>query len=153
MLKQMETSSKYRIRTQRILILSIISILFINGISLWIPNKEKLEQLENLAQHENVAEIYERDMQITVRSSEQRQVDIAKINEISISKDMDLTKRCGISKEEFKEIMKHLKGDTSGFFYENSDTIYDLCQRYELNEVFFCGLIAAESRMEYNKKT
>ena len=52
-----------------------------------------------------------------------------------------------------KNLRKGLKCDTSGFFYENSDTIYDLCQRYELNEVFFCGLIAAESRMEYNKKT
>ena len=58
---------------------------------------------------------------------------------------MDLTKRTGVSKEDFKELMKNLKVDTSGFFYENSDTIYDLCEKYELNEVFFCGLIAAES--------
>ena len=31
------------------------------------------------------------------------------------------------------------------FFFENSDYIYDLCEKYELNEIFFCGLISAES--------
>ena len=41
--------------------------------------------------------------------------------------------------------MENLKTDTSGFFENNSDIIYDLCQKYELNEIFFCGLIAAES--------
>lgn len=67
------------------------------------------------------------------------------INEIKISKDMDLTVRCGISKEDFKYLMKNLKPDTTGFFYEYSDIIYDLCEKYEINEIFFCGLIAGES--------
>ncbi len=67
------------------------------------------------------------------------------IEEIRISKNMDLTITTGISKEDFKNLMKGLKCDTSGFFYKNSDTIYDLCQKYELNEIFFCGLIAGES--------
>ena len=67
------------------------------------------------------------------------------IDEITISKNMDLTVRCGISKEDFKTLMKNLKPDTTDFFYHNSDTIYDLCEKYQLNEVFFCGLIAAES--------
>lgn len=67
------------------------------------------------------------------------------IEEIEISKNMDLTITTGISKEDFKKLMKNLKCDTSGFFYKNSDTIYDLCQKYELNEIFFCGLIAGES--------
>lgn len=67
------------------------------------------------------------------------------IEEIEISKTMDLTVRCGISKEDFRTLMQNLKKDTSGFFEKNSDTIYDLCEKYELNEIFFCGLIAAES--------
>lgn len=67
------------------------------------------------------------------------------IEEIKISKNMDLTISIGISKEDFKKLMKNLKCDTSGFFYENSDIIYNLCQKYELNEIFFCGLIAGES--------
>ena len=67
------------------------------------------------------------------------------VKEIKISKDMDLTKRCGVSKEDFQKLMKDLKVDTSGFFERNSGIIYDLCEKYQLNEVFFCGLIAAES--------
>lgn len=67
------------------------------------------------------------------------------IDEIEISRDMDLTQRCGISKEDFIELMTNLKVDTSGFFEENAEIIYDLREKYELNEVFFCGLIAAES--------
>ena len=58
---------------------------------------------------------------------------------------MDLSVRTGISKEDFKEIVKNLKQDTSGFFYDNADLIYDLCEEYEINEIFFCGLISAES--------
>lgn len=67
------------------------------------------------------------------------------IEEIKISKDMDLTISTGISKEDFKKLMKNLKRDTSNFFCENSDIIYDLCYKYQLNEIFFCGLIAGEA--------
>lgn len=70
---------------------------------------------------------------------------IENIKAISISVDMDLTQRTGLSKEEFKMLIGNLKADTSKFFYENSDYIYDLCEKYELNEIFFCGLISAES--------
>jgi len=68
-----------------------------------------------------------------------------KPKDIKISKNMDLTKRTGLSKEDFKKVMKNLKSDKSKFFYRNADTIYELCEKYEINEVFFCGLIAAES--------
>lgn len=64
---------------------------------------------------------------------------------VSISKNMDLTKRTGLSKEEFKELVKHVSQDTSKFFYNNADEIYDLCEEYQINEIFFCGLISAES--------
>jgi len=65
--------------------------------------------------------------------------------DVKISKNMDLTKRTGLSKEDFKKIIKNLKSDKSKFFYRNADTIYDLCEKYQINEMFFCGLIAAES--------
>lgn len=74
------------------------------------------------------------------------------IEEIEISKDMDLTISTGISKEDFKKLMKNLKFDTSRFFYENSDIIYDLCQKYELNEIFFCGLIAGEAGWDISER-
>lgn len=64
---------------------------------------------------------------------------------VKISKNMNLTVRTGLSKEEFKMVMKNLKQDTSKFFYNNADTIYDLCEKYQINEIFFCGLISAES--------
>lgn len=67
------------------------------------------------------------------------------ISQIKISKNMDLTKRCGISKSDFKKLMKNTKKDTKKFFYKHSDIIYDLCEKYQLNEIFFCGLIAGES--------
>lgn len=67
------------------------------------------------------------------------------IDEITISKDMDLTQTSGISKSDFKELLKNTKQDTTDFFYDNSDIIYDLCQEYEINEIFFCGLMAGES--------
>lgn len=67
------------------------------------------------------------------------------IKDVKISKDMDLTISTNLSKEDFKTLISGVKQDTSKFFYDNSDLIYDLCHEYELNEIFFCGLISAES--------
>lgn len=67
------------------------------------------------------------------------------IKDVKISKDMDLTVSTNLSKEDFKTVISGVKQDTSKFFYNNSELIYDLCQQYELNEIFFCGLISAES--------
>ena len=67
------------------------------------------------------------------------------IKDVKISKDMDLTVSTNLSKEDLKTVISGVKQDTSKFFYNNSDLIYDLCQKYELNEIFFCGLISAES--------
>lgn len=58
---------------------------------------------------------------------------------------MDLTKRIGLSKEDFKILIGRVKADKTKFFYNNSEYIYDLCKKYQLNEIFFCGLIAGES--------
>ena len=67
------------------------------------------------------------------------------ISEVKISKSMDLTKRTGLSKEDFIKLMSRVKADTSGFFEDNAGEIYDLCEEYSINEIFFCGLISAES--------
>lgn len=67
------------------------------------------------------------------------------IKDVKISKNMNLTKRTGLSKEDFKKVIKNVKQDTSKFFYNNADIIYDLCEKYQINEIFFCGLISAES--------
>lgn len=67
------------------------------------------------------------------------------INEVKISKNMDLTKRTGLSREDFIKLIAKAKCDTSGFFETNAGTIYDLCEKHSINEIFFCGLISAES--------
>ena len=83
---------------------------------------------------------------------EQEQVDdpetevtYKKIEEVTISKTMDLTQSTGLSKEDFITLIANVKQDTSGFFEENAGKIYDICKEYSLNEIFFCGLISAES--------
>lgn len=67
------------------------------------------------------------------------------IEEVKISIDMDLTVRTGLSKEDFIKLISEVNEDTSGFFKENASYIYDMCEKYSLNEIFFCGLISAES--------
>ena len=67
------------------------------------------------------------------------------IDQVKISVDMDLTQRTGLSRDDFITLMAGVKADTAGFFEENAGLIYDMCEKYQLNEVFFCGLISAES--------
>lgn len=67
------------------------------------------------------------------------------IEEVTISRDMDLTVRTGLSREDFIKLISGVKEDTSGFFEENAGLIYDICEKYQINEIFFCGLIAGES--------
>ena len=50
-----------------------------------------------------------------------------------------------LSREDFIKLIAKAKCDTSGFFETNAGTIYDLCEKYSINEIFFCGLISAES--------
>ena len=67
------------------------------------------------------------------------------ISDVRISKNMDLTVRTGLSRADFIKLMAGVRYDTSGFFEDNAGTIYDLCEKYNINEIFFCGLISAES--------
>lgn len=73
------------------------------------------------------------------------EVPTVRIEDVTISRDMDLTVRTGLSREDFITLISGVKADTSGFFEENAGLIYDLCEEYSLNEIFFCGLISAES--------
>lgn len=92
----------------------------------------KMEEPEGLSEEQEAKEIVEVEQ-------------YTKIEDITISRDMDLTITTGISKEDFKNLIANVKYDTSKFFYENSDYIYDICQEEQINEIFFCGLISAES--------
>lgn len=117
--------------------------------------KKEVEKLEEEKQTIEVAQetSYEREIKVTSRSEAQREKIVEEapetkyisIEEIKISKDMDLSIRCGISREDFIKLMENMKVDYSKFFAKNAGIIYDLCEKYEINEIFFCGLIAAES--------
>ena len=130
-----------------------------------IAKKEKLEK-ENQIQVATVAEAEnnETETKITSRSLttsrqqvnteepeevvedvQEPEIEYTKIEDVKISKNMDLTVRTGLSREDFIELMSGVKHDKAGFFEENAGTIYDLCEEYEINEIFFCGLISAES--------
>ena len=126
--------------------------------------KERIKEIK-IVEEENIDKLirnkkteiainYTRQTTTTSRSEVNREENKEKIKEeqkyikpkdVTISKNMDLTKRTGLLKEDFKKVIKNLKQDTSKFFYNNADTIYDLCEKYQINEFFFCGLISAES--------
>lgn len=120
-----------------------------------IVEEVNVEKLIRNKKEKNINSYNNREIQTTSRGNVQRKENTQEENEtkeqykelkdIKISKNMDLTIRTGLSKEDFKEVMKNLKQDTSKFFYNNSDKIYNLCEKYEINEIFFCGLISAES--------
>ena len=110
-------------------------------------------QTSDITEELKSQDVYERNVKLTSRSEDRKPVvkvakavfNYKKIDEIRISRDMDLTITCGVSREDFIKLMTNLRVDTSGFFEKNAGIIYDLCQKYELNEIFFCGLIAGES--------
>lgn len=152
----MENNSKSGLKINHIISVVLILVILSSNIQLFGLIKQEVKE-ENSSNNNNIKEetqlevSYDRTASVTSRSSvdrtkkEENEINYISVDEITISKNMDLTKRTGISREDFIELMKNLKVDKSGFFYKNSDTIYDLCEKYELNEVFFCGLIAAES--------
>lgn len=119
-------------------------------------NNEKVEENEIAKVEENEGNknsrsfIRELSTTVTSRSSSSIREAITEekyisLDEVSISRNMDLTVRTGLSKEDFKTLVANTKQDSTKFFYNNSDTIYDLCEKYEINEIFFCGLMAGES--------
>ncbi|MBR3613862.1 MAG: hypothetical protein IKL55_01620 [Clostridia bacterium] len=67
------------------------------------------------------------------------------IEEVTISKDMDLTITTGLSRNDFITLISGVEEDKAGFFEENAGLIFDICKEYQINEIFFCGLIAGES--------
>lgn len=99
---------------------------------------------ENIAVTSRTSVIRKKENIITTNNAIE-EIEYTKIEDVTISRDMDLTVRSGLSKEDFKKLISKVKQDVSKFFYNNSDLIYDLCAEYQLNEIFFCGLISAES--------
>ena len=108
-------------------------------------NEIKNNETENQVTSRHTATRERKQENINKEEIKTEEKQTTKIEEVAISREMDLTIRTGLSKEDFKTLISNVKYDTSKFFYDNSDYIYDLCQKYEINEIFFCGLISAES--------
>ena len=117
--------------------------------------EEKIEiyqtdnQIDNLENNQSEDTIEETESKIAEK--ENTEIDELKnekyisIKELTISEKMDLTERTGLSRDDFIELISRVKQDSSKFFYNNAGLIYDLCEKYSINEIFFCGLISAES--------
>ena len=99
--------------------------------------KQTTEKVETSVENEATEDTNVADEEITEKT--------ISINDVKISKNMDLTVRTGLSRTDFIKLISGVKADTSGFFEENAGKIYDLCEQYSINEIFFCGLISAES--------
>lgn len=150
-------------------VLHLTTIIFILVVALQLNKEEKIEisqeskNTQEIVKTEEIAKSNKKrineNIQTTSRSSvirirenknveeivQEPEIQYTKIEDVTISRDMDLTVRTGLSKQDFKQLISKVKQDTSKFFYDNSDLIYDLCAEYQLNEIFFCGLISAES--------
>lgn len=107
-----------------------------------IRNEEELQQEDDGESQEDV--VIENNNEENTNENKEESKYIS-IEDVKISKDMDLTVRTGLSRADFITLIAGVKADTSGFFEENAGTIYDLCEEYSLNEIFFCGIISAES--------
>ena len=83
---------------------------------------ERIERTEMLPKVDNIEEII---------AEEEKKLQYISIDEVK--------------RDDFIELMRICRHDTSGFFYQNAGLIYDLCEKYEINEIFFAGLISAES--------
>lgn len=105
------------------------------GIQIFLESKTNI--LHKEMEETTTQEIVEETMQQTTEDSYQRWREI--------SKDMELRKTIGISKEDFKKMLDNLPYDYAGFYKKNSNAIWEICQELNVNELFVCGIFALES--------
>ena len=137
----MKNDSKSGLCIKKIITL-VATLIIVTSSSIQLFNFKNIQAENNNTKSENtiqketqISQTNEREIQVTSRGALEERNLVSKeieeqyisINEIQISKDMDLSKRSGISKEDFKTLMSNLKSDTTSFFENNSNTIYDLC--------------------------
>lgn len=107
-------------------------------------NQTEEVKKENLNEHLEI-ENQEEKQENNVESNQKEEIKYISLEEVTISEKMDLTICTGLSKDDFIKLISGVKQDSSKFFYDNAGIIYDLCQKYSINEIFFCGIISAES--------
>lgn len=100
-----------------------------------LPEPELEIEESNIEEMRTSTAYYETEPKIVYKS----------IDEVEISRDMDLTETTGLSKENFYELLANFKYDYDGFYERNADFIWELSQKYKVNEIFICGVFALES--------
>ena len=63
----------------------------------------------------------------------------------TLNAEMDISNTSGISKEDFIYALENCVYDKNGVLGKNAEAIWNSCQKYQLNEFAFCGMIAFES--------
>lgn len=128
-----------------------ISVLIVIIASNFSNNAEATTNQNNINEETTEEPVRTIKSQVSSRSGESRieeqiqeKASSIPIEQVAISKDMDLTVRTGLSKEDFITLISKVEQDKTNFFEENAGFIYDMCEKYSLNEIFFCGLISAE---------
>ncbi len=58
---------------------------------------------------------------------------------------MEINKPCGLSKEDFVELLDNLQYDYEGLYERNAEFIWEYEQEYQINGLFICSIIAIES--------
>ncbi len=109
------------------------------------PTKTIIANVSSRSAIDRIGDNIEFRTQFQQENIEEPDVQTTSIEDVTISKEMDLTVRTGLSKDDFITLISGVEADTSGFFEENAGFIYDMCEKYSVNEIFFCGLISAES--------
>lgn len=119
-------------------------------------NREQLIEQEELKEVEKNAEIKQAKAQpkptITTKvvvdeHPQAKQEEYSSLEEVINQMDysMEMCKPCGLSKEDFVKLMNELPYDYTGFYSRNAEFIWEMEQKYQINGIFFCGIVAIES--------
>lgn len=105
-----------------------------------VSESEAVNEIQTVAEAEAEAET-----ETESESESEPVVQYKSLEEVEMSRDMDLTKTSGLSREDFCNLLADFKYDYAGFYERNSGLIWDLSQEYQVNEFFICGVFAEES--------
>lgn len=72
-------------------------------------------------------------------------VQYTKIEDVKISFNMDVSKTTGLSKEDFIKLVQNMRYDRTGILARNAGHIWELCHKYNVNEIFVLGICGIES--------
>lgn len=130
----------------------------IRGSSTILENAFQNLKLENKISNANSKSAETENSEISIEENQTEDQDVMKKNppitleeviskyEETISYDMDVTMLSGFTLEEFQILMDGISIDDETDFYSiHAETIYNLSHQYEINEIFFAGIISAES--------